>query len=136
MRFVVTRLVGIMILAMPASLAAQKLTAGTWTGTIAPPNEGTHEATFDVRVSGDTTKITLKAVGRAIEASDIKVEATRLLFTFDAGTTVTCTLMLREDKSYSGDCLDSQGGKGVIVMRPPKHYFSPRRTLSTTRPST
>jgi hypothetical protein len=44
-----------------------------------------------------------------------------LLFTFSpGGTTVSCTLLLRDDKSYSGDCVDPQGGKGVIVMKPPK----------------
>ena len=31
-----------------------------------------------------------------------------------------CTLLLRDDKSFSGDCLDDQGGKGRIVMKPPK----------------
>ena len=68
-----------------------------------------------------TTKITLKAPMGAMEASDVKVDAKQILFTFvPGGTTVNCTLLLREDKSYSGDCLDSQGGKGVIVMRPPK----------------
>ena len=108
-------------LVMPASLAAQKLTAGTWTGTISPPDQGALDASFVVRMSGDTTKITLKADGREIEASDVKVEATRLLFVFAPGdTTVRCTLLLRDDKSYSGDCLDEQGGKGVIVMKPPK----------------
>jgi hypothetical protein len=105
---------------LPASLAAQKLAPGTWTGTIAPPDQGAQDATFDVRMSGDTTKITLKADGRTIEAANVKVEAKRLLFTFSAGTTISCTLLLKDDKSYSGDCLDSQGGKGVIVMRPPK----------------
>ena len=114
-------LIGILTLAMPASLAAQKMTAGTWTGTISPPDGPTMEATFDVRVSGDTTKITLKADGRVVEASDIKVEATRLLFTFSpGGDTIRCTLLHRDDKSYSGDCLDTQGGKGVITMKPPK----------------
>ena len=108
-------------LAMPASLSAQKLTPGTWTGTISPPDQGALEATFDVRMAGDTTKITLKADGRVIETSGVKVEADRILFSFaPGGTDVRCTLMLRDDKSYSGDCLDAQGGKGVIVMRPPK----------------
>jgi len=106
--------------ALPASLSAQKLTAGTWTGTISPPNDPTMEASFVVRMSGDTTKITLKADGREIEASDVKVEATRLLFTFSPGETIRCTLLLRDDKSYSGDCIDSQGAKGVITMKPPK----------------
>ena len=114
-------LIGVLIVVMPASLTAQKLTAGTWTGTITPPDQPALDAAFDVRMSGDTTKITLKVAGQAAEAADVKVEATRLLFTFSpGGTTVNCTLLLRDDKSYSGDCLDPQGGKGVIVMRPPK----------------
>ena len=121
MRALHRTLVGVLTLVLPASLAAQKLTAGTWTGTISPPDQGALQATFDVRTSGDTTKITLKADGRAMEATDVKVEPKQLLFMFDAGgTSVRCTLLLRDDKSYSGDCLDSQGGKGVIVMRPPK----------------
>ena len=121
MRSLHRTLVGVLTLVMPASLAAQKLTAGTWTGTIAPPGQSAIEATFDVRTSGDTTKITLKADGRVIEATDIKVEPKQLLFTFNpGGETVRCTLLLRDDKSYSGDCLDNSGAKGVIVMRPPK----------------
>ena len=109
------------VLAMPAALAAQKLAPGTWTGTISPPDTPTLEATFDVRTSGDTTKITLNASGRIMEASDVKVEASRVLFVFaPGGTSVKCTLLLRDDKSYSGDCLDAQGAKGVIVMKPPK----------------
>ena len=115
-------LIGVLtFLAMPAALAAQKLTPGTWTGTITPPDTPTLEATFDVRTAGDTTKITLNAAGRVMETSDVKVEAKQVLFTFaPGGTSVKCTLLLRDDKSYSGDCLDSQGGKGVIVMKPPK----------------
>ena len=108
-------------LTFPASLAAQKVTPGPWTGTISPPDNAALEATFDVRMAGDTTKITLRADGRVIEAANVKVEAARLLFTFSpGGETVRCTLLLRDDKSYSGDCLDDQGGKGVIVMKPPK----------------
>jgi hypothetical protein len=120
MRTVQRMLIGALALVMPASLAAQKLTAGTWTGTISPPNEASMEASFVVRMSGDTTKITLKADGHEIEASDVKVEATRLLFTFSPGETIRCTLLLRDNKSFSGDCIDSQGAKGVITMNPPK----------------
>jgi hypothetical protein len=114
-------LTGIVALVMPASLAAQKLTPGTWTGTISPPDNAALDASFVVRMSGDTTKITLKADGREVEASEVKVDANRLLFTFaPGGGTVRCTLLLRDDKSYSGDCIDEQGSKGVIVMKPPK----------------
>ena len=121
MRSLHRTLVGVLTLVLPASLAAQKLTSGTWTGTITPPDQAELEATFDVRMSGDTTRITMKADGRVIETTDIKVEPKQLLFTFNpGGDAVRCTLLLRDDKSYSGDCLDSNGGKGVIVMRPPK----------------
>jgi hypothetical protein len=114
-------LIGIATLVVPAALAAQKLTPGTWTGTITPPNEGAIEAAFDVRTIGDTTKITLKAGPLEAEASEIKVEANRLLFTFRPGENIVkCILLLHDDKSYSGDCLDDQGAKGVIVMKPPK----------------
>ena len=114
-------LIGALILAMPASLAAQKLTPGTWTGTMSPPGNQTMDMAFDVRVSGDTTKITMKGGGLEMEVTGVKVEASRLLFTFTPGdATVQCTLLLRDDKSYSGDCVDLQGAKGVIVMKPPK----------------
>jgi hypothetical protein len=114
-------LIGLMTLVMPASLAAQRLTPGTWTGTISPPDQGALDATFVVRMAGDTTKLTLKADGREIEATDIKVEPKQLLFAFSpGGNTIRCTLLLRDDKSYSGDCIDPQGGKGTIVMKPPK----------------
>jgi len=108
-------------LALPASLTAQKLTPGTWTGTISPPDQAVLDATFDVRLSGDTTKITLKADGRVVETTDVKVQPDRLLFTFSpGGNPIRCTLLLRDDKSYSGDCIDPGGGKGVIAMKPPK----------------
>jgi hypothetical protein len=120
MRFLPVLLVAA-AMAMPASLAAQKMTPGTWTGTISPPNGGSLEALFDVRVAGDTTKITIRADGRAVETTDIKVEKDRLLYTFAPGNSVIrCTLLLATDKSYSGDCVDDAGAKGVIVMRPPK----------------
>jgi hypothetical protein len=114
-------LIGAATLALPASLAAQKLTVGKWTGTITPPDNNLLVATFDVHMSGDTTKLTISADGRAIEALNVKVEAKRLLFSISpGGDTIACTLLLRDDKSYAGDCIDPQGGKGVMVMNPPK----------------
>jgi hypothetical protein len=112
-------LVGLTLLALPASAAAQKLKPGTWTGSVTAPDTPTLDATFDVRVNGDTTRITMKIAPGEMEFASIKVEADRLSFTFSPGITVRCTLMLKPDKSYAGDCLDDEGGKGVIVMIPP-----------------
>lgn len=121
MRSLTRTLIGIFALALPGTLAAQKLTPGTWTGTIAPPDQGPLDAAFDVRVVGDTTKLTMKADGRVVEVSDLKVEPGKLLFSFaPGGNVIRCTLLLKDDKSYSGDCVDPQGGKGVITMKPPK----------------
>ncbi len=114
-------LMALALCALPVSAGAQKLKAGTWTGTIKPPDADAIAATFEVRVAGDTTHLTLKTPMGELLASGIKVEAKRLLFTFSPGdATVRCTLLLQDDKSFAGDCLDSDGGKGVIVMIPPK----------------
>jgi len=110
----------VLVIAAPLTVAAQKLTPGTWTGTVTAPDAGEVSATFDVRVSGDTTSITLKGEFGEFPLADVKVSEDRLTFTFSPGTMVRCTLMLRQDKSYSGDCLDDEGGKGVMVMNPPK----------------
>ena len=111
---------GFAVLSMPAAAAAQKLAAGTWTGSMTPPNGQTMNTTFDVKAAGDTTLITLKADGREIPFSGVKVEADRLLFTFAVDAIVTCTLQRKDDKSYSGSCVDGRGGTGTIVMVPPK----------------
>jgi hypothetical protein len=114
-------LIWLAALAMPLTASAQKLAVGRWTGTIAPPDNDALNAIFDVHLSGDTTKITLMADGHALEAADVTIEAKRLLFTFSPGNnTIRCTLLLQADRGYSGDCLDPDGGKGVITMHPPK----------------
>jgi hypothetical protein len=104
-----------------APAAAQKIEPGTWTGTITPPDQAAIPATFDVRVSGDTVRITANAEMGSIPFDDVKVLADRITFTFSPGDThVSCVLMLGEGGSYKGDCTDTEGGIGVIVMAPPK----------------
>ena len=112
-------LIGLLVLAAPQAGAAQKLAAGTWTGSIAPPGNAATPATFDVRVSGDTTSIMIKTQYGDFPFEQIKVLADRITFTFTPGTPVNCVLMLRPDKSFGGDCTDGDGEKGQIVMVPP-----------------
>jgi hypothetical protein len=122
MRSLDRTLIGALSLIMPAALAAQQLTPGTWTGSISPPSEQKLDVTFDIRMSGDTTKITMKGAGQELAFDNVKVAASLLVFTFSpgGGGTIRCSLALQSDQSYSGDCVDPQGGKGQIVMRPPK----------------
>ncbi len=109
------------LLLAPAALAAQQLEAGQWTGTVTPPGGDVLQVTFDVTASGDTTKITMNAGPMGAQPlTEIQVLADRITFKFTPGPVVNCTLMLRKDRSYQGDCLDPDGGKGVILMTPPK----------------
>ena len=113
-------LMGLLLLAAPMAAAAQKLQPGTWTGTIAPPGNSPSPATFEVKVNGDSTSILLKTQFGELPLTQIKVSADRINFVFSPGPQVNCILMLREDKSYAGDCKDGNGGTGQIVMTPPK----------------
>ncbi len=110
----------VILLLAPAAVAAQKLETGQWTGTVTPPNGAVLQVTFDVAASGDSTKITMNAGPMGSQLlSDIRILADRITFKFTPGPVVNCTLMLRQDRSYQGDCLDPDGGKGVILMTPP-----------------
>lgn len=107
-------------LVLPAALSAQTLQTGTWTGTITPPGNTTAPVTFDVTAPDDSLAITINGPFGSLPFSNIQHHPDRLTFTFSPGPPVNCTLMLQEDKSYSGDCLDAAGAKGVIVMVPPE----------------
>jgi len=111
-------LIGALLL-LPQFASAQKLAPGTWTGTVAPPGDAATPVTFDVKVGGDSTSITIKTPNGEVPFTQIKVLADRLTFVFTPGIAVNCTLMLRPDKSYAGECTDGNGGKGQMVMVPP-----------------
>jgi len=105
----------------PNALHAQKLETGTWTGTATSPDGEVYEVTYDVRMSGDTTKISVNAGAEGTYAfSNLKILEDRITFYFTPGPTLNCTLMLQEDKSYRGDCVDEGGGAGILHMVPPK----------------
>jgi hypothetical protein len=105
----------------PAVAAAQKLEAGTWTGTVAPPDGGALEVTYEVKVAGDTVAITIVAAGQGSFAfNDVKVANGKLTFTWAPGPTLKCELALREDKSWAGPCTDPGGSTGQLTMIPPK----------------
>jgi hypothetical protein len=109
------------LVAAPASLHAQKIQAGTWTGTIAPPDSDPIATTFAVSMSGDTVRITATGEMGSITFNEVKVLADRITFWFAPGDAhVTCNLMLGEEGVYKGDCVDEDGSTGVITMVPPK----------------
>ena len=108
------------ILILPIAAAAQTLKPGTWTGTVQPPGEGVVAVTFDVKVAGDTTSITMNAGEHgSFKLEEVKVAADKLTFKFTPGPVVSCTLAKKEDGSYAGECLDGSGA-AQMTMVPPK----------------
>lgn len=106
-------------LAMTAPATAQDIQTGTWTGSITPPGVPTQETTYEVTASDDMVAITIATPIGDLPFNDLEVGADRLTFSFEPGTPVDCVLMLRDDGSYSGECVDSDGDPGVLVMVPP-----------------
>jgi hypothetical protein len=110
-----------LLLVAPNALHAQKLQTGTWTGTATSPDGQVYDVTYDVRMSGDTTTISVNAGAEGVYAfANLKILEDRITFNFTPGPTLNCTLMLQEDRSYRGDCIDESGGTGILHMVPPK----------------
>jgi hypothetical protein len=108
------------LLALPVAASAQTLKPGIWTGTVAPPGEGVVAVTFDVKVAGDTTSITLTAGEHGtFKLEEVKVTADKITFKFTPGPVVSCTLAKKDDGSYAGDCSDG-GESAQMTMIPPK----------------
>ncbi len=110
------------LLVGPAALAAQKLEAGTWTGTVSPPGEPAAAVTYDVKVAGDTIGITLNAGEHgSFPFTEVKLVEGKLQFSWGpGGMLLKCELKLREDRSWVGPCTDPGGMSGELVMIPPK----------------
>jgi len=115
-----------LFLGVPSFVSAQKMQAGTWTGTITPPNSTANPVTFEVSMAGDTTKIVVKGTPIGdLPFENVKVAADRVTFRFTPGTPVSCTLMAQDGGGYKGNCVDSNGEIGVIEMLPPKKEGRP-----------
>jgi hypothetical protein len=103
-------------------LHAQKLAAGSWTGTMSPPDDDAVAVTYDVAGSGDSLAITMHGPGgRQLPFSHIRFENDTLLFEWSPGeTNIRCALVVQADGGYKGPCTDSEGKTGQLVMVPPK----------------
>lgn len=112
------------LIAIPAAAAAQdappvKLAAGTWTGTVIPP-DGAMDVTYEVAYSGDTLNVVLVAGQHGKFAlQELAVTATKISFSFTPGPRVVCALTVNEKGAYSGDCTDDGGLVVPMTMVPP-----------------
>lgn len=104
-----------------AGLNAQSLKSGTWTGSGVGPGGDEFEISFEVEASGDSIAIAIVGPGgERLPASQIRFEEGKLLFRWEPGVVVNCTLSPIEGGGFSGPCIDEEGGSGEITMIPPK----------------
>jgi hypothetical protein len=88
---------------------------------VTPPGQTELPVSFEVASQNDSVSITIHAGEHGtFKADGVKVEATRLVFSFTPGPTVTCVLTKKEDASYAGDCTEDDGSAAQMVMIPPK----------------
>ena len=107
----------------PAICSAQSVKAGTWTGTVLPPDRGDMVSlTFDVTVNGDSLGIVIHAGEHGdFPAAGGYYAADKITFTFvPGGPTVACTLARNEQGTFAGSCLGDDGSEAKMTMTPPQ----------------
>ena len=104
-----------------SALSAQGLQAGTWNGTMTPPNESAVAVNFKVAGTGDSLAVTMVLPGvDSMPFSQIRWDAGKLLFQWHAGDMlVKCELAKQDNGGYRGSCIDDKGMTGTIEMIPP-----------------
>ena len=111
----------LLCVATPGLCAAQSLKAGTWTGSVTPPDGGLTVVTYDVTVIGDSLGVVIHAGehGEFTVRNGHYAEG-KITFAFEPGITVRCTLARGEDGTFAGECLAEDGSVAHMTMVPPK----------------
>jgi len=107
---------------LAAPLDAQDLTAGSWTGSIAPP--GMEPIPLQIAVSGAGSELSVLVstvlFPGEIPLNDIRLDGSSMSFWWDLGVRVECTLTRDGSGGYAGPCSDgSADGDGQMTMVPP-----------------
>jgi hypothetical protein len=120
---ITVRLLGLLVALLAGAttgLTAQSLASGIWTGKGVGPGGEEFPITFEVDGSSDSVAITIVTPdGEKLVASEIRFEEGKLLFKWEPGVVVSCTLSPADDGGFSGPCADEEGGTGTITMIPP-----------------
>jgi hypothetical protein len=126
MKFTLRKLctaVVLLVMVTPFTLQAQKLEAGTWTGTSTDPMGQTQNVTYTVSTTGDTLRISIGIPdGPTLAFSDVHFEQGKLMFWvgMDESRRITCALDPADGGGYAGECSDTEGQHGQLTMVPPK----------------
>lgn len=115
-----------------ATVQAQALQTGTWTGEVNPPHGDPYKAMYVVKNAADAVHITMMASEHGTYAfSDIQVEEGHLKFSWEAGSRMLqCDLRPADHGGYAGSCVDPGGATGQVSMKPPR---SPERVALSSQ---
>jgi len=110
-------------LGLAAPVAAQeKLSEGTWIGSVVTPEGELIDLTWEVSYVEDALTIELippPEMGSSIFAANPVFEADMLMFTIDVGQPISCSLATQDGGALEGECVDSTGGAAIMSMMPP-----------------
>ena len=109
-----------------SSSFGQELVAGTWTGTVAPPDEEIvsveYEVAYDEEGALQISLVPPAGLGAPplIPFEDIQLSDGVLTFGWGVEDTwLTCEMVRQEDGSFEGECVDESGEPGYLTMVPP-----------------
>ena len=103
--------------AVATSLQAQTLEAGTWFGSMQPPDTPEPvRISYEVSHDGDVMRIIAMGGGNSLELNEARFEDGNLVYWFQPGPRVDCVLTPIGEDSYAGDCSDTEGETGQMMI--------------------
>ena len=104
--------------AVSPSIQAQTLEAGSWFGSMQPPEASEPlRIAYDVSHEGDGMRIVAIGGENSLELNEPRFEDGNLVYWFQAETTrVDCVLEPDGKDTYAGDCSDSDGDTGQMMI--------------------
>ena len=111
----------LLMLSVTASVGAQELSPGTWTGTMLAPGNQSVAVTYKVGTTDGVLSIVISAMGQSFPFHDVELDGDELTFWWESDSRVLCLLLRKEDRRFEGVCREETGGDGdgILTMVPP-----------------
>ncbi len=96
---------------------AQRLEAGTWLGSMTPPEAlEPFRINYEVSYDGDALRIVVMGGQRSLDLNEARFEDGNLVYWFQPGPRVDCVLKPDGKDTYAGDCTDTDGDTGQMMI--------------------
>ncbi|HSM16726.1 MAG TPA: hypothetical protein VK845_06985 [Gemmatimonadales bacterium] len=98
-------------------LPAQTLEAGSWFGSMQPPETPEpFRIDYEVSYDGDVMRIVALGGDNSLVLNEARFENGNLVYWFQPGPRVDCVLEPDGKDTYAGDCSDTDGGTGQMMI--------------------